>query len=54
MTDFRKNKVNDLREKLDRYAYEHGTLDQKTLEISQEVDKFIVEDMKRILCKGFN
>lgn len=48
------NKENDLRKKLDSYAYSYGTLDQRTLKISQEVDKFIVEEMKRILCKGFN
>lgn len=47
-----------LEKKLDSYAYNYGTLDQRTLKISQELDKFMVEDMKkemkRILCKGFN
>ncbi|QXE19508.1 hypothetical protein B5S50_12135 [Clostridium sp. 001] len=49
---------NELRKKLNNCAYRYGTLDQRTLEISQEVDKFMVEDMKkeikRILCQGFN
>lgn len=54
MNDLMEKEVNDLRKKLDSYAYNYGTLDQRTLKISQEVDKFMVEEMKRILCKGFN
>ncbi|WP_243121041.1 aspartyl-phosphate phosphatase Spo0E family protein [Clostridium autoethanogenum] len=58
VNDVMENKENYLRKKLDSYAYNYGTLDQRTLKISQELDKFMVEDMKkemkRILCKGFN
>ncbi|WP_217301926.1 aspartyl-phosphate phosphatase Spo0E family protein [Clostridium sp. 001] len=58
MNSISEKEKNELRKKLNNCAYRYGTLDQRTLEISQEVDKFMVEDMKkeikRILCQGFN
>lgn len=51
------------REELNMCVAAYGTLDRRTLEISQKLDDLIVQDMKdmkerleikRILCKGFN
>ncbi|MDD7793666.1 aspartyl-phosphate phosphatase Spo0E family protein [Clostridium sp. 'White wine YQ'] len=38
--------MEELREKLYRYISLYGPLDPKTIEISQELDEFIVQAMK--------
>lgn len=35
-----------LKEKLDKYIALYGCLDKRTLEVSQELDKLIVKEMK--------
>ena len=47
MNGISEKEKNELRKELNNCAYKYGTLDQRTLEISQEVDKFMVEDMKK-------
>jgi hypothetical protein len=39
-------KIEKLREKLNEYVELYGPLDNRTLEISQKLDKLIVEKMK--------
>lgn len=44
--------VEDLRKELDEHVLEHSLLDPKTIELSQELDKFIVEKQKeKLRCK---
>lgn len=38
--------MEELREKMHEYIELYGPLDKRTIEVSQELDKYIVADMK--------